>query len=295
MSQPINYSDTTPAAPSGKVNNKWQADTPAGDNVTRNVSTYTPIATATTPGAVPTPPNDGTKFLAGDMTYKIPAPCDLQTNGSNNGSQVKLNLISGSNITITDGGTGGVTIAASSGGGGGDTPSDLSGFSVLNASAGTLGAAGPSSGYTDTTSDVNYVIAISGSPSTWSIAAKLNWASAHGDATDVAIGIALWQAIGNLRKIFFIYQNNTAYIQNYNNGSYSGSPFNTNWFGVQWLKVSADGAHFYYQISPDGTTWKTIYTEAYGTFCTPDHYGFIISPQSGVELLATVFNLAKTP
>lgn len=70
MPQPINYSDTTPAAPAGKVNNKWQADTPAGDNVTRNVSTYTPIATATTPGAVPTPPNDVTKFLAGDMTYQ---------------------------------------------------------------------------------------------------------------------------------------------------------------------------------------------------------------------------------
>lgn len=71
MPQPINYSDTTPAAPAGKVNNKWQADAPAGDNVTRNVSTYTPIATATTPGAVPTPPNDATKFLAGDMTYKV--------------------------------------------------------------------------------------------------------------------------------------------------------------------------------------------------------------------------------
>ncbi len=69
MPQPINYSDTTPAAPSGKVNNNWQADAPAGDNVTRNVSTYTPIATATAPGAVPTPPNDNTQVLLGNATW----------------------------------------------------------------------------------------------------------------------------------------------------------------------------------------------------------------------------------
>lgn len=218
---------------------------------------------------------------------------DLQTNGVDNGSQSKLNLIAGTNISITDGGTGGVTIAAS--GGGGDTPSDLSGFGVLNTSAGTVGAAGPSSGYTDTTSDVDYVIAITGSPSTWSISAKFNWASAHGDATDVVVGIVLWQQSGNLRKIFFIDQNITAYLQNYTGASLTSTPFNANWFGVQWLKVSADGTNFYYQISPDGVSWKTIYTEAYGTFCTPDHYGFLISPQSGVELLATVFNVAKTP
>ena len=69
MPQPLNYSDTTPAAPAGKVNNKWQADAPAGDNVVRNTSTYTPIATATTPGAVPTPPNDATKVMLGNATW----------------------------------------------------------------------------------------------------------------------------------------------------------------------------------------------------------------------------------
>ncbi len=39
----------------------------------------------------------------------------LQTNSVNNGSQTKLNLINGANITITDGGTGGVTIGAGGG------------------------------------------------------------------------------------------------------------------------------------------------------------------------------------
>ena len=45
----------------------------------------------------------------------------LQTNGTNNGSQVKLNLAAGSNVTITDNGTGTDTISAS-GSGGATTP-----------------------------------------------------------------------------------------------------------------------------------------------------------------------------
>lgn len=67
---PLALNDTLPAAPAGSVNNKWQADAPNPDpSVKRNTSTYTPPATATTPGAVPQPPNDVTKVLRGDMTY----------------------------------------------------------------------------------------------------------------------------------------------------------------------------------------------------------------------------------
>lgn len=45
----------------------------------------------------------------------------LQTNGTPNGSQDELNLVAGTNITITDGGTGSVTIASTGGGGGAPT------------------------------------------------------------------------------------------------------------------------------------------------------------------------------
>ena len=39
--QPTNYSDTTPAAPAGKINIKWQADAPnANPSVVRNLSAY---------------------------------------------------------------------------------------------------------------------------------------------------------------------------------------------------------------------------------------------------------------
>lgn len=42
----------------------------------------------------------------------------LQTNGAPNGSQSLLNLVAGSNVTLTDNGSGSITIAASGGGGG---------------------------------------------------------------------------------------------------------------------------------------------------------------------------------
>jgi hypothetical protein len=62
-----NLNDTTPAAPSGKVNVKWQQD---GSG---NGSAYVEPCTATTPGAVPTPPNDATKFLDGTGAFSTPS------------------------------------------------------------------------------------------------------------------------------------------------------------------------------------------------------------------------------
>jgi hypothetical protein len=76
----ISLSSTTPAAPSGKI--------------------------------LATPQADG----RGSISIAVPAPVELQTNGTNNGSQSKLNLVAGSNITLTDDGSGDVTIAASGGG-----------------------------------------------------------------------------------------------------------------------------------------------------------------------------------
>jgi hypothetical protein len=76
---------------------------------------YDSTGAAGTSGQVLTSTVTGTMWAAGGGGGGI----DLQTNGVDNGSQVKLNLIAGTNVTITDGGTGGVTIAASGGGGGG--------------------------------------------------------------------------------------------------------------------------------------------------------------------------------
>lgn len=52
---------------------------------------------------------DGTNWIAS----VLPVVVDFQTNGVDNASQSKLNFIQGSNVTITDGGAGNITIAAS--------------------------------------------------------------------------------------------------------------------------------------------------------------------------------------
>ena len=74
IGQPDDLSSTTPAAPSGSVNNVVQAEapTPLPTTVVRHFSSYTPPATATTPGAVPTPPNDPTQFLNGQLGWAVP-------------------------------------------------------------------------------------------------------------------------------------------------------------------------------------------------------------------------------
>lgn len=72
------------------------------------------IATVSTIGAVK--PDGTTITINGSGVISGAAQLLLQTNGTNNGSQSKLNLKAGSNTTLTDDGTGGITIASTAGG-----------------------------------------------------------------------------------------------------------------------------------------------------------------------------------
>jgi hypothetical protein len=66
-------------------------------------------------------PNERTLFqrLYDLRDYVLQHLLKLQVNGKNSGSQTLLNLVQGTNVTITDNGSGDVTIAATGGGGGG--------------------------------------------------------------------------------------------------------------------------------------------------------------------------------
>jgi hypothetical protein len=78
VANPKNWNNTTPAAPSDGVNVRFQADAPdPNPSVSRNVSANLKKATATTPGAVPTPPNDATQFLDGTANFDTVKDSDL--------------------------------------------------------------------------------------------------------------------------------------------------------------------------------------------------------------------------
>ena len=62
-----------------------------------------------------------TEVSPGHVEVHIPTPASgvlLETNGSVNANQAKLNLVAGSNVSLTDDGAGNVTIASTGGGGG---------------------------------------------------------------------------------------------------------------------------------------------------------------------------------
>lgn len=82
---PLNLNDTSPAAPAGKFNVKFQAAAPNADpSVVRDTSAYVPIMTNVAGGLVPTPPNDATKYLDGSGLFSIPA------SGGGSGAMTKI-------------------------------------------------------------------------------------------------------------------------------------------------------------------------------------------------------------
>lgn len=106
-----------------------------GSNTSTDIAVPTFVASGSghAAGLVPDPGASAgsTKYLREDATWDVPSgggsSITLEHNGTNNGSQSILNLKNGSNVTITDDGVGGITIASSGGGGGSsDLPAALS-------------------------------------------------------------------------------------------------------------------------------------------------------------------------
>jgi hypothetical protein len=60
--------------------------------------------------------SDVLTIVSGVPAWAPASSIDLETNGTPNGDQTKLNLVAGTNVTLTDNGTGSVTIDSSGGG-----------------------------------------------------------------------------------------------------------------------------------------------------------------------------------
>jgi hypothetical protein len=155
----INFNNTTPAAPGGNTNVTWQT---SGDQ---------------TSGYVPT------------------AGINLETNGTPNASQVVLNLIAGTNVTITDGGGGAITIAATGGGGASGLvllETETAGGSTSNIPCTTRNASGQS-GNTFQADFDEYLIEVSGLINGSSGTVGFQTSANSGGAWDTGSNYA-WQA-----------------------------------------------------------------------------------------------------
>lgn len=123
MSEIINLNNATPAAPTGHQNVSWQkSSTSSGTDSTTGLPIY-------------------------PVSANIPTPVTLEVNGTANGSQELLNLAAGSNMTLTDNGTGTVTLAALSGGA--VNYQTGQGYSLVSTDKGSLIALAGTYGYVD--------------------------------------------------------------------------------------------------------------------------------------------------
>lgn len=88
-----------------------------------------PAVSNSSAGIVPSLPNDSTKFFNGVGAWV--APLALKINGTPNGLQSVLNLIAGTNITLSDNGSGGITVNATSSGAGSSSPATTSAYGTV--------------------------------------------------------------------------------------------------------------------------------------------------------------------
>lgn len=114
VSLSTNFNNSVPAAPPGYTNVTWQTDGNGNDSA----CVPTPILTDLNTLITSLIPGDVLVWNGSDWVNATPPSAELEVNGTPNTVQSLLNLIAGSNITLTDNGMGGVTIASTGGGSG---------------------------------------------------------------------------------------------------------------------------------------------------------------------------------
>jgi hypothetical protein len=298
VGQPLNFNETDPAAPSGTVNVVFQADAPTAPPtaVVRNISASMPAMTATTPGAVPTPPNDATKVLLGNGTFgsppagtlagdsdvdiTSPADGDLLAYSAAAGKWKNRQLAAGSNVTITD--DSGTEEVASSGGGGGGSNDDVSYYlSPTTITPPSVGSwTWSNQGNASYSTNDNGALALGTYGSSGSSFGILGKALSSGAFTIivcaagnasvqsgiVAYCIALWDSASGKAVYLQCNIGQDLYVAHY--PSFTGSPSNAYGNGINfgnapiWWKIVYDGTNLYFSISIDGQSWDEFYQES---------------------------------
>jgi len=109
------------------------------------------------------------------------------------------------------------------------------------------------------------------------------------------VGPCLYDSASGKLKLFELaYQNQLGYwVGNFSNfSSWGGNAFSTNLGAApEWMRIRSDATNWYYEVSGDGSSWQTLFSEAINSFLTPDSCGFYaFQPQAAPDLALAVFS-----
>ncbi|PFH29154.1 hypothetical protein [Burkholderia sp. JKS000303] len=95
---------------------------------------------------------------------------------------------------------------------------------------------------------------------------------------------------------FFEYYNNSGprlVIQNWSAAGTVAATLGT--FGAPsdffYIRIRDNGTNWYYEVSPDGNIWETLYSEARNTYLTPTHVGHGSLTSTGYTAATTIFSM----
>jgi len=339
----IRLSSTTPAAPSGNQNVVPQSD---GGTPQAAISFYPQPATNSLLGVVRPDGStitvddegvisavgggggggSGSAVLYVDSTEIAPlGGPELQINGTDTASQSKLNLVAGSNVTLSADGSGDVTVAASGGGGGGlfgpvisiPTLSSL-GMSTAFQQQGTFSASDIATGVllqdTQAFGNADQVEGICmtypGSAFTFT-ALIVTGGAAYTGTNALAAGIFVAAGNDGTSRIIMcsIGGNSAAGAANtqVGNTKFNDATSFDSWNGASqmlfhgcplWLRYQDDGTNYTCSWSPNGVTFLPLYSEVKSSSWLGsggfNFLGLYIDPHNTTDATLTVLSSSLT-
>jgi hypothetical protein len=246
--QPLNFANGLPAAPAGDVNVVFQADAPTAPptSVVRNVSAYMPPMTAIVGGAVPTPPNDSTKFLNGQGNWRVPA-------GGGGGSNDDISFyLTPTTVTPPTLSTWAYRVNAVIG-------SNGNGAMVLTTKSGALGlevlGQSISAGDFDLVACFALCPAFAGGKLT--ACALVLWDSGSGKVITFQLNLTAGTVPGIYVAHYASFTASATVVAN-ENLYFTASPF--------WMRINFSYGKYSFLLSVDGQSWDLLYQESYTAY-----------------------------
>jgi hypothetical protein len=270
ISQPIDL-QVLPAAPVGNAPVVFQADAPTTPPTTviRKISGSTAPATATTPGVVPTPPNDATKFLNGKALWTVPP-------GSGGGTNDDVSFY----LTPTGISPPALTVWAH----------QINGTHVTNNNgAEVLTTYGSTASVFDVIGE-----ALAAGDFDLIMCGAMNQ-SLHGATT--AYGLALWDSVSGKAVFFQVNPGAGVFITHYASfTSLASTPLSLSLaIGASvpiWFRINLSFGLYTFYLSVDGQSWDRLFQESATVYmpAVADHCGLIIyNSGSSTQLVNAVF------